>query len=67
MSDMNSLSWRKLNDILSQLSEEQILTMLNEERTGSRRVSVLQRLHQRYTMLRCARERIELLKEAVKP
>ena len=64
---MSDLSWRKLNDILSQLSEEQRLTMLNEERTGSRRVSVLQRLHQRYTMLRCARERIELLKEAVKP
>ena len=64
---MSDLSWRKLNDILSQLSEEQILTMLNEERTGSRRVSVLQRLHQRYTMLRCARARIELLKEAVKP
>ena len=64
---MSDLSWRKLNDILSQLSEEQILTMLNQERTGNRRVSVLQRLHQRYTMLRCARERIELLKEAVKP
>jgi hypothetical protein len=64
---MSDLSWRKLNDVLSQLSEEQILTMLNEERAGSRRVSVLQRLHQRYTMLRCARERIELLKEAVKP
>jgi hypothetical protein len=64
---MNDLSWRKLNDILSQLSEEQVLTMLNEERAGSRRVSMLQRLHQRYTMLRCARERIELLKEAVKP
>jgi len=64
---MSDLSWRKLNDILSQLSEEQVLTMLNAERTGSRRVSVLQRLHQRYTMLRCARERIELLKEAVKP
>jgi len=67
MSDMNNLSWRKLNDILSQLSEEQVLTMLNEERANNRRVSVLQRLHQRYTMLRCARERIELLKEAVKP
>ena len=63
---MSDLSWRKLNDILSQLSEEQILTMLNEERTGSRRVSVLQRLHQRYTMLRAARERVELMKEAVK-
>ena len=64
---MSDLSWRKLNDILSQLSEEQVLTMLNEERTGSRRVSVLQRLHQRYTMLRCARERIELMKEATQP
>jgi hypothetical protein len=64
---MSDLSWRKLNDILSQLSEEQVLAMLNAERTGSRRVSMLQRLHQRYTMLRCARERIELLKEAVKP
>jgi len=64
---MSDLSWRKLNDILSQLSEEQVLAMLNEERTGSRRVSVLQRLHQRYTMLRCARERIDLLKEAIKP
>jgi len=64
---MSDLSWRKLNDILSQLSEEQVLTMLNAERAGSRRVSMLQRLHQRYTMLRCARERIELLKEAVKP
>ena len=64
---MSDLSWRKLNDLLSQFSEEQVLAMLNEERTGNRRVSVLQRLHQRYTMLRCARERIDLLKEAVKP
>ena len=40
--------------------------MLNEERQSSRRVTILERLHQRYTMLRAARERIELLKEATR-
>jgi hypothetical protein len=49
------------------LDESKVLEMLTHERAHDRRVSVLQRLHQRYTMLRCARERIELLKEAVKP
>jgi len=60
------LSWRRLNEILSQLSEEQVLDMLNEERQSSRRVTILERLHQRYTMLRAARERMELLKEATR-
>jgi hypothetical protein len=64
---MKSVTWRKLNDILSQLTEDEVLLMLNEERTHGRRASVLQRLHQRYTMLRCARERIELMKEATQP
>jgi hypothetical protein len=64
---MKTVTWRKLNDILSQLTEQEVLAMLNEERTHSRRASVLQRLHQRYTMLRCARERIELMKEATQP
>jgi hypothetical protein len=40
--------------------------MLNEERQSSRRVTILERLHQRYTMLRAARERMELLKEATR-
>ena len=64
---MKRVTWRKLNDILSQLTEKEVLDMLNEERTHGRRASVLQRLHQRYTMLRCARERIELMKEATQP
>jgi hypothetical protein len=64
---MKNVTWRKLNDILSQLTEKEVLDMLNEERTHGRRASVLQRLHQRYTMLRCARERIELMKEATQP
>lgn len=60
------MNWRELNAKLNLLSEEQVLQMLNDERQGARRVTVLQRLHQRYTMLRATRERIELLKEAVK-
>jgi hypothetical protein len=60
------LNWRDLNKKLSMLSEEQVLQLLNDERIGARRVTVLERLHQRYTMLRAARERVELLKEAIR-
>jgi hypothetical protein len=60
------LSWRKLNDQLSTMPEQQVLDLLNEERRNGKRVTVLERLHQRYTTLRAARERAELLKEAVK-
>ena len=60
------LSWRKLNDQLSTMTEQQVLDMLNDERQHGRRVTVLERLHQRYTTLRAARERVEILKEALK-
>jgi hypothetical protein len=46
------------------MSEEDVLKLLNEERVGAKRATVLQRLHQRYNTLRVARERIELLKGA---
>jgi hypothetical protein len=62
-----ALSWRKLNEVLAGLSEEQVLRMLEDERITHRRLTVLERLHQRYTMLRASRERIELLKEAKRP
>lgn len=58
------MNWRELNRKLSSFSEAEVLAMLNEERAGQRRVTILERLHQRYTMLRAARERIELLQEA---
>jgi hypothetical protein len=60
------MKWRELNQKLNLLSEQQVLQLLNDERIGARRVTVLERLHQRYTMLRASRERVELLKEAVK-
>jgi hypothetical protein len=49
------------------LTEEEVLRLLNEERKNAKRVSMLQRLHQRYNTLRVARERIELLNEATQP
>jgi hypothetical protein len=58
------MNWRKLNKELALMTEDQVLSLLNEERAGARRISILERLHQRYTALRTARERIELLKEA---
>jgi hypothetical protein len=60
------LTWRKLNDKLALMSEEDVLSLLNLERATTKRVTVLERLHQRYTTLRAARERQEILKEATK-
>ena len=60
------LSWRKLNDQLSTMTEQEVLSLLTEERQTAKRVTVLERLHQRYTTLRAARERAEILKEAIK-
>ena len=57
-------TWRSLNNELSRLSEEEVLRLLNEERVGAQRATMLQRLHPRYNTLRVARERLELLKGA---
>lgn len=57
------LPWRELNRLLPLLNEQQVLAMLEEERAGRARVAFLERLHQRYNVLRAARERHELLKE----
>jgi hypothetical protein len=64
---MKRLNWRTLNDTINSLTEEEILALLNQEREISKRVSMLQRLHQRYTALRASRERIEILQEAIRP
>jgi hypothetical protein len=60
------MNWRDLNKRLNLLSEDEVLALLQAERAGQRRVTFLERLHQRYTALRTARERVELLQEAVK-
>ena len=60
------MNWRELNKKLNLLSESEVLELLEAERAGQRRVTFLERLHQRYTALRTARERVELLQEATK-
>ncbi len=61
------ITWRKLNERMATLTEEEVMAMLEYERTHERRVKMLLRLHQRVNSLRVARERIELLKEGVRP
>lgn len=57
------LSWRALNDRLYRLTEAEVLELLKQEqaRAPEPRTTVLTRLHQRYTALRAARERKELV------
>jgi hypothetical protein len=49
------------------MTEQEVLEMLNAERQGPRRASILERLHMKYNTLRVSRERIEILKEAIAP
>ena len=55
------MNWREINKALPDLDEDTVLRLLDEDRKGEQRVTVLVRLHQRYTMLRAARERMEIL------
>ena len=64
---MKKLSWRALNNQLSMMSEAEVLSLLDFEKLNEKRSSVVQRLHQRYNVLRVSRERIELMSLAVKP
>jgi len=64
---MKLLTWRALNNQLSMMTEQEVYAMLEEELTNQRRASVIQRLHQRANVLRVSRERLEILKLAVKP
>ena len=64
---MKKLSWRALNDQLPTLTEDEVFAMLTDELNTEKRSSILQRLHQRYCALRDARERVEVLSQAVKP
>jgi hypothetical protein len=59
-------TWRSINHTLSSKSEAEVLEMLLLEQQTQKRITILERLHQRYNTLRVARERIELLQEATK-
>lgn len=53
-------NWRSLNQSLNLLNEGQVKALLDDEIVGQRRTTFLKRLHQRYCILRAARERAEI-------
>lgn len=60
---MKEVTWRGLQKILSDLDEKTVLKMLEDEcKAEFPRLSIVFRLHQRYTMLRAYREREEIMK-----
>lgn len=61
---MKKLSWRAVNKQLLNFTEDQLQSMIEEELRTHKRVSVLERMHQRYNILRMSREREELLTKA---
>lgn len=61
------LTWRKFQSDLPNYSEADLLVLLQEERAKYKRVSMLERIHQRYCTLRANRERLEILKEGKRP
>jgi hypothetical protein len=57
------MNWRELNARLSSLREDELANLIEEERQGERRTTLMVRMHQRFTALRAMRERRELLSQ----
>ena len=56
-------NWRTLQAGLMTLTEEEVFAALNWERMSNRRVAIMERLHQRFNMMRCTRERLDIFGE----
>lgn len=54
-------SWRDINRELKQYSESELTELINTEIRTLKRVTVVERLHQRYCSVRTTRERKELM------
>ncbi len=63
----NYLTWKELNDQLADLTEQEVLDLLEDEKRHARRSTILVRLHQRYTTLRMLRERAALMEMINEP
>lgn len=58
-----TMNWREINKALPGLTEAEVQKLLLAELDGNRRATIVIRLHQRFTVLRAARERRELLED----
>ena len=60
------VTWRELQKRLNKLTEQELWQMIEDELRGSRRVSLLERMHMRVSALRTARERGEIIRRALR-
>ena len=58
---MDRVDWRSLAATLTIMTEKEVKWLLDFEMDNQRRASIVRRLHQRFSMLRSARERAELM------
>ena len=61
ISEMALKDWRSLNSVLSALREDQLQAMLEVETKDRKRLAMAVRIHQRYSQVRTARERADLM------
>ena len=59
---MSKLKWRSMIAVLSDLREDQLKQALDVELKTHKRPAIARRLHQRYSAVRTARERGEIMK-----
>ncbi len=58
---MNKLNWRSMIAVLSDLTEGELKDALDAELKTHKRPAIARRLHQRYSAMRTARERGEIM------
>ena len=58
---MSKLNWRSMIAVLSDLTEDELKAALDAELQTHKRPAIARRLHQRYSALRTARERDEIM------
>jgi len=60
---MSKLNWRSMNAVLTNLTEIELKQALDAELETHKRTALAKRLHQRYSAVRTARERAEIMKK----
>jgi hypothetical protein len=63
---MSKLNWRSMIAVLSTLTEDELKQVLDVELETYKRPAIARRLHQRYSAMRTARERGEIMRRLKK-
>ena len=63
ITQMAMQSWKKLNNLLAVLTEDQLAALIEAEKAGKRRLDILKRVFQRLQVLKNKRETEAFLTE----